>query len=244
VMVRDVTEASRTDRIRRDFVASASHELKTPVASIAALTETLRAAWDHDREAAFRFLELLEGESERLSRLVGDLLDLSRLEGEIPERVPIQLDRVVGEEAARVASRCQQTHIRLVRETPDVSQVQGVASDLGLLVHNLLDNAIRYTPPGGEIRVSLTAKDGTAELRVSDTGMGIPSSDVDRIFERFYRGDPGRSRETGGTGLGLAIVKHVAESHGGAVSVQSVLGAGSTFTVRLPMASGQAQAGT
>jgi signal transduction histidine kinase len=115
--------------------------------------------------------------------------------------------------------------------------VSGADSDLGLMVHNLLDNAVRYTPAGGQVRVSVSAKEGHAVVRVDDTGIGIPSRDLDRVFERFYRVDEARARETGGTGLGLSIVRHVAETHGGTASVRSVLGAGSTFTVEIPLAS-------
>jgi two-component system sensor histidine kinase SenX3 len=120
-------------------------------------------------------------------------------------------------------------------DAPDEVRVRGSESDLGLLVHNLFDNAIRYSPDGGEVRATLAARDGQAELRIADTGLGIPARDLDRVFERFYRVDPGRSRSTGGTGLGLAIVRHVAQSHGGDVEVRSVLGAGSTFIVRMPL---------
>jgi two-component system sensor histidine kinase SenX3 len=115
-------------------------------------------------------------------------------------------------------------------------RVEGSESDLGLMVHNLLDNAIRHSPDGGEVRAALAGHDGQVELRITDTGLGIPARDLDRIFERFYRVDPARSRGTGGTGLGLAIVRHVVQSHGGDVEVRSVLGAGSTFIVRIPLA--------
>jgi two-component system, OmpR family, sensor histidine kinase SenX3 len=237
LVARDVTAERRLDRVRRDFVANASHELKTPVASILALAETLAEAAGRDPEAVDRFVEMLGRESDRLSRLVNDLLDLSRLEGEQGERGPVPLDRVVGDEASRLRPRAEAAGLRLVVETEPL-HVAGSRSDLGLLVNNLLDNAIHYSPDGGEVRATLRARDGVAELRVADTGIGIASRDLDRIFERFYRADPARSRATGGTGLGLAIVRHVAESHGGDVRVRSVLGAGSTFIVRLPISPG------
>jgi signal transduction histidine kinase len=208
------------------------------VASIAALAEALREAIGHDEAASERFVALLQDESSRLARLVTDLLDLSRLEGELPQRVAVSLRRVMTEEGERLRAAAETAGLAFVMEPADEVTVMGSESDLGLLIHNLLDNAIHYTPSGGEVRVTLATKDGQADLRVSDTGIGIASRDLDRIFERFYRADPARSRQTGGTGLGLSIAKHVAEAHGGDVQVQSVLGAGSTFTVRLPLASG------
>jgi len=236
VVARDVTAARRIDRIRTDFVANASHELKTPVASIQALAETLRDAAEHDPPAVARFLERLEQEAVRLSRLVGDLLDLSRLEGGLGQHAAVRLDRVLAEEAERLRPRAESAGLRLVVEAAEPATVSGSAGDLGLMVNNLLDNAIRYSPDGGEVRATLRHRDGQIELQVADTGLGIPARDLDRVFERFYRVDPARSRGTGGTGLGLAIVRHVAQSHGGDVEVRSVLGTGSTFIVRLPPA--------
>ncbi len=236
-VARDVTSARMVDRVRRDFVANASHELKTPVASILALAETMQDAAKGDPAAVERFAARVEQEARRLTRLVTDLLDLSRLEGEMPDRAPVDLDRIVTDEAERLRPRAVAGGVRLVVDAvPGGARVLGSESDLGLLVHNLLDNAIQYSPDGGEVRVAVRTRDGEAEVRVTDTGIGISSRDLDRIFERFYRVDPARSRATGGTGLGLSIVRHVAESHGGAVEVRSVLGAGSTFIVRLPLA--------
>ncbi len=234
VVARDVTAARRVERLRRDFVANASHELKTPVASILAIAETLRHAVAEDPDAAERFLARLESEANRLSRLVRDLLELSRLEGELHEPAPVRLDHVVSTEAERLRPRAESAGLTLVVERLEPLEVLGSEADLALLVHNLVDNAIRYTEDGGRIRVSLAAVGDTAEIAVDDTGIGIPSRDLDRVFERFYRVDPARSRETGGTGLGLSIVRHVAGSHRGEVRVESVLGAGSTFTVTLP----------
>jgi len=236
LVARDVTAPRLVDRVRRDFVANASHELKTPVASIVALTETIQDAAAGDPEAVDHFLRRLGQESLRLSRLVGDLLDLSRLEGEMPESGRVSLGTVVIEEAERLRARAEGAGLRLVVEAADGVAVEGSAGDLGLLVHNLLDNAIQYSPDGGEVRAIVRSREGHVELRVTDTGLGIPARDLDRVFERFYRVDPARSRSTGGTGLGLAIVRHVAESHGGEVQVRSVLGAGSTFIVRFPLA--------
>jgi two-component system sensor histidine kinase SenX3 len=236
LVARDETADRRLDRIRRDFVANASHELKTPVASIQALAETLSEAAGDDPVAARRFLDRLEQEATRLSRLVNDLLDLSRLEGEPAVEVAVDVSEVVADEVRRVRPRAEAAGIDLVVEAPVPVVVRGSRSDLGLLVHNLVDNAVRYSPNGGEVRASVRVHRGRAEIRIADTGLGIAARDQDRIFERFYRADPARSRATGGTGLGLSIVRHVAEAHGGTVSVTSVLGAGSTFAVQLPLA--------
>jgi signal transduction histidine kinase len=237
LLVRDVTHARRVEQLRRDFVANASHELKTPVASMVALSETLVTA-ANDAEALNNFLGRLQQEATRLANLVRDLLALSRLEGSPLERTPVRMDLVVAGEADRLRPRADELGVRLVIDPPSEMVVAGAESDLGLLVHNLLDNAIRYTPSGGQVHVILAPQNGSAVLRVDDTGIGIPSRDLDRIFERFYRVDEARSRETGGTGLGLSIVRHVAESHGGTAGVRSVLGAGSTFTIEIPLASG------
>jgi two-component system sensor histidine kinase SenX3 len=235
VVARDVTAARRLERLRRDFVANASHELKTPVSSIQAIAETLRNAAVDDAEATERFLALLEQEATRLSRLVRDLLELSRLEGEDREPELVRLEGVVTSETERLRPRAESDGLSFGLEAVEPAEVLGSDADLALLVHNLVDNAIRYTPVGGRVRVSLSVRDGTAVIEVDDTGIGIPSSSLGRVFERFYRVDAARSRETGGTGLGLSIVRHVAESHGGDVRVESVLGSGSTFTVRLPL---------
>ena len=236
VVLRDVTTARQVARVRTDFVVNASHELKTPVASIRALADALRDAAGTDPPAVERLAARLEDETVRLTRLVANLLDLSRLEaGRLPS-TRVWLDRVVAGEVERIRPRAEASGIRMILERPERTVVPGSEGDLALLVHNLLDNAIRYSPEGGQIRATVVARDGIAEVTISDTGIGIASRDLDRVFERFYRADPARSRETGGTGLGLSIVKHVAEAHGGDVEVQSVLGAGSTFTVRLPLA--------
>jgi len=189
----------------------------------------------NDPPALAKFLGRLQQEATRLANLVQDLLALSRLEGGQLERQPVRLDMVVASEADRLRPRASELGVRVVLDPPTEVVVSGAESDLGLLVHNLLDNAVRYTPAGGEVRISIAALDGTAVLRIDDTGIGIPSRDLDRVFERFYRVDEARSRETGGTGLGLSIVRHIAESHGGTAGARSVLGAGSTFTVEIPL---------
>lgn len=234
VVVRDVTEARRIDAIRRDFVANASHELKTPAASIQAAAETLHLAAADDPEAVAHFSAQIEREAVRLSRIVADLLDLSRLESgsELSERVP--LHALVREEAQRAHDQAWETDLTLEVRTDEDIWVDGSARDLSLLIRNLIDNAIRYTRPGGSVAVRVASDVDDAVLTVSDTGVGIPAKDLPRIFERFYRVDRARSRETGGTGLGLAIVRHVSENHGGSVDIDSELGRGTTVTVRLP----------
>lgn len=234
VVLRDVTEARRLDAVRRDFVANASHELKTPAASIQAAAETIRAAVTDDPEVIPRFAEQLEREALRLSRIVSDLLDLSRLESGSDLTEIVSLDELLREETERLEEIAADAGVSLNVRTDGIQRVRGSARDLSLLVRNLLDNAIRYTRPGGKIDVSLASEDDRAVLRVADTGVGIPSRDLPRIFERFYRVDRARSRETGGTGLGLSIVRHVVENHGGSVDVSSALGRGTTFEVRLP----------
>jgi signal transduction histidine kinase len=234
LVVRDVTEARRVDSIRREFVANASHELKTPAASIQAAAETLRTAALEDPAVVPRFAAQLEQEASRLSRIVSDLLDLSRLETGSDLDEEVALDTILRDEGERFETPAREAGVELAVDAMPVPRIQGSARDLALMVRNLVDNAIRYTRPGGCVKVSLGAVGGHVTLTVADTGLGIPSRDLPRVFERFYRVDRARSRETGGTGLGLSIVKHVAENHGGSVRVESELGAGSTFEVRLP----------
>ncbi|MGH2682194.1 MAG: ATP-binding protein [Actinomycetota bacterium] len=235
MVLRDVTEARRLDVMRRDFVANTSHELKTPVASIQAAAETLRDAARHDPRAAARFSEQLHRDALRLSRIVSDLLDLSRLEAERPALAPVRLDRLAADEVQRFKEQAERAGVRIRLHGEPVT-VRGAAGDLALLVRNLLDNAVRYSPNGGRVDVDVTGGDGEALLAIRDTGIGIPARDLPRIFERFYRVDRARSRETGGTGLGLSIAKHVTEQHGGRIEVASELGRGSEFRVRLPAA--------
>jgi two-component system, OmpR family, sensor histidine kinase SenX3 len=234
VVVADVTEARRLDAVRRDFVANASHELKTPAASIQAAAETLLHVWQEDPAAVPRFAQQLEREAVRLSRIVADLLDLSRLESGSELEDQVHLDALVREESSRFEELAVEAGLRIQVEASAVPVIDGSGRDLSLLIRNLLDNAIRYTKADGTIIAAVAADNGSVVLRVSDTGSGIPSKDLTRVFERFYRVDRARSRETGGTGLGLAIVRHVAENHGGTVTVTSELGRGSTFEVRLP----------
>jgi signal transduction histidine kinase len=237
LVLTDVTETRRIDAVRRDFVANASHELKTPAASIQAAAETIRTAARHDPDVVPRFAEQLEREASRLSRIVADLLDLSRLEtgSELQDRV--RVDATVREERERAEETAERRGVELAVEIAEpIPPVRGSARDVSLLVRNLVDNAIRYTKPGGRVHVDVRAEEDVVVFVVSDTGIGIPTRDLDRVFERFYRVDRARSRETGGTGLGLSIVRHVIENHGGTIRVESELGRGTRFEVRLPAA--------
>ncbi len=235
IVAQDVTEARRIDRIRRDFVANASHELKTPIAAILATAETLEGAIEGDPESARRFASTLVKEATRLSHLIQDLLDLARLDQPQPDMQPTEWSALVAAVLEEVTPVAEAKCIRLTAQIDGTVIVHGRAQDLQLLARNLLDNAITYTPAGGAVEVRLRTADGSGVLAVTDTGIGIPAKDLPRIFERFYRVDRARARETGGTGLGLSIVRHVAESHGGTVTAESTLGEGSTFLVRLPM---------
>jgi two-component system sensor histidine kinase SenX3 len=237
MLFRDVTEARAIDAVRRDFVANASHELKTPAASIRALAETIQTAAGDDPGSVPHFAAQLEREAVRLSRIISDLLDLSRLEGEAGEpHAEVRLDRIVAAEAERAVPEGEQAGLTISVSNNRPVVVTGSFRDLGLMVRNLMQNAVQYTRAGGRVDVEVRPDDGHAVLVVRDTGVGIPKKDRGRVFERFYRVDRARSRETGGTGLGLSIVKHVVENHGGSVEVDSRLGEGSTFTVRLPLA--------
>jgi two-component system, OmpR family, sensor histidine kinase SenX3 len=238
VIVQDVTEQRRLEAVRRDFVENASHELKTPAATIQATAETLRSVAEHDPGAVPRFAAQLEREALRMSRLVSDLLDLSRLEAGSELADTVSLAAIAREECDRLRGAAEAAGVSLeVRHGTD-RPVRGSPHDLALLVRNLVDNAIRYSGEGDRVVVEVDATDGEAVLRVRDTGIGIPTKDLSRVFERFYRVDLARSRNTGGTGLGLAIVKHVVENHGGRISVASELGRGTTFDVALPSSNG------
>ena len=228
----DMTERSRTDRMRQDFVIAASHELKTPVAAIQAAAETVLLAVEDDQDVVVAFSGRILDNAVRMSRIVSDLLDLSRLEsGTIPLEA-CDLAEVVGEVVERFVPARPRVELEA---TP--TPVIGSPSYLGLACRNLLENAVRHTPEQGRIRTSVGSSGGEATVVVEDSGTGIPSDELPRIFERFYRVDEARSRATGGTGLGLAIVKHVADLHDGRIEVESRLGQGSTFRLRIPVRS-------
>jgi two-component system, OmpR family, phosphate regulon sensor histidine kinase PhoR len=235
VTLTDITQRRRLEVLRRDFVANASHELKTPVAAVRALAETLLTALPDDPEAGRQFAERIAREAERLDVLARDLLDLSRVERGTLDVEPVDLVGLVKEVLGGYEDLATERRVRLRSELQQVS-MRGDRAQLGLLLSNLLDNALRHTPAKGTVCVRLDAAESRALLQVADTGEGIPARELPRVFERFYRVDKARARQTGGTGLGLAIVRHVAEAHGGTVRVDSELGRGSTFTVALPVA--------
>jgi two-component system phosphate regulon sensor histidine kinase PhoR len=236
VTMTDITQRRRLEVLRRDFVANASHELKTPVAAVRALAETLLTALPDDPEAGRRFAERIGREAERLDLLTRDLLDLSRVERGALDVEPVDLVGLVKEVVGGYADRAEERRIKLRTEVEPGVALRGDRAQLGLLLSNLIDNALRFTPAKGAVCVRLNAAESRAVLQVHDTGQGIPAGELSRVFERFYRVDKARARQTGGTGLGLAIVRHVAEAHGGTVRVDSELGRGSTFTVALPVA--------
>ena len=236
VTMTDITQRRRLEVLRRDFVANASHELKTPVAAVRALAETLLTALPDDPEAGRRFAERIGREAERLDLLTRDLLDLSRVERGALDVEPVDLVGLVKEVVGGYADRAEERRIKLSTEVEPAVALRGDRAQLGLLLSNLIDNALRYTPAKGAVCVRLNAAESRAVLQVHDTGQGIPAGELSRVFERFYRVDKARARQTGGTGLGLAIVRHVAEAHGGTVRVDSELSRGSTFTVTLPVA--------
>lgn len=252
-ILQDLTELRRLERVRRDFVANASHELRTPIANIRATAETLLHAPD-DAALVSRFLPPLINEAQRLSRLVSDLLDLARAEGqELAPFAPVELKGVVQSAVERLGDKARRRQIEVDWHPNGTNPlVSGDVAGLEQVAFNLLDNALAYTPNGGQVRLKLAeTRDAngaashdeaprsetahpTAVLEVSDTGIGIPQADLPRIFERFYRVDKARSRAEGGTGLGLAIVKHIVENHGGHVEVESQIGHGTTFRVEIP----------
>ena len=238
LLAEDRTEAHRVDAVRRDFVVNASHELKTPVGALALLAETVAEAAD-DPEAVRRFAARMKVEADRLAVLVQDILQLSRVQvGESQEDfVPVDVRALVGEAVDRARTSASARDIT-IEVGGDPAVVLGDHDLLVTVVRNLLDNAVAYSEAGTRIGVGTTVREeeGVVEIVVVDQGIGIPPEALSRLFERFYRVDPARSRDTGGTGLGLSIVKHVVADHGGEVTVWSEPGRGSTFTVRLPLA--------
>jgi two-component system sensor histidine kinase SenX3 len=237
LLLDDVTETRRLEAVRRDFVANVSHELKTPVGALTLLAEAVQDAAD-DPEAIRRFAGRMQHEGIRLGRLVAELIELSRLQGAepLPSPAVVDVDDVVVEAVDRTRLAASAAGITVVSGGEHDLCVRGSESQLITALANLVDNAVAYSPAGTRVAVGTRRRDGHVEISVSDQGIGIAEPDLERVFERFYRSDPARSRATGGTGLGLAIVKHIASNHGGEVSVWSVEGSGSTFTLRLPVA--------
>jgi two-component system, OmpR family, sensor histidine kinase SenX3 len=237
LVLQDVTEARRVEAVRRDFVANVGHELKTPVGALSLLAEAIEGAAD-DPEAVQRFAGRIAHEADRLARLVRELIDLSRIQGgePLPELVPVDVDTVLAEAVDRTRTAARAKDLEIVVGGQPGLVVRGVESQLATAVTNLLANAVAYSAGSDRIAVAARARSGFAEIAVTDSGIGIPRKDRNRVFERFYRVDQSRDSSTGGTGLGLAIVKHVASNHGGSVTVWSEEGLGSTFTLRIPLA--------
>jgi two-component system, OmpR family, sensor histidine kinase SenX3 len=234
-------ELERVNKMRRDFVANVSHELKTPATSLKLLAESLEETLDEDPAQARLFAAQLKKETERLAHLITDLLDLARLESQEPIDYPAVVD-------VRGVLMTVLVHMRRVARKKDITlqwkrfgraakyTVYGDETQLTSMFTNLVDNAVKYTPPGGRVEVVGGSEGSEIVISISDTGIGIPEGKIPRIFERFYRVDKARSKATGGTGLGLSIVRHVAQNHGGRVTVESIPGEGSTFIVSLPRA--------
>jgi two-component system, OmpR family, sensor histidine kinase SenX3 len=246
-VIEDVSERRRLEEVRRDFIANVSHELKTPMGAMGLLAETLQ--FERDPSVAQRLAERINSEAFRVNRIIEDLLDLSRIESQgSPLREPVLVSLVVAEAVERIRTAAEQRRVEIeVAEGEENLAVPGDRRQLTSAVHALLENAVVYSPEHDRVKVEISRIEATTNdegettgpfvrVAVSDHGMGIPAKDLDRIFERFYRVDPGRARETGGTGLGLSIVRHVVQNHGGNILVDSREGEGSTFWLELPLA--------
>ncbi len=238
-ILEDISDKKHLDEVRRDFVANVSHELKTPIGAMGLLAETLST--EDDLEIAKRLSIRIQNEAFRLGRIIDDLLDLSRIETEdTPVREIVEIEKIVTEAANRIGPSAEVRHVTVeLRATELPSYVLGDRRELMSAVYNLLDNAIKYSESGSKVSVEIVRNPPSVDIKVRDQGIGIPSRDLERIFERFYRVDQARSRATGGTGLGLSIVRHVANNHNGNVFVESREGSGSVFTLRLPLAEGE-----
>ncbi|WP_318242084.1 sensor histidine kinase [Arthrobacter gallicola] len=235
ILADDRTEATRTEEMRNDFVANVSHELKTPVGAISLLAEAIDGA-AADEEAVRRFAKRMNKEAVRLAALVQDIIELSRLQGAdmVDHAEPVDINELVSHAVEANRLPAENRNITLVVGGTAENPVFADGPMLTTAFRNLIDNAIRYSPEGSQVGVGIRSRDGLAQITVTDRGPGIPAEDQERVFERFYRLDSARSRNTGGNGLGLSIVKHVVSNHGGEVSLWSQPGQGSTFTVRLP----------
>ncbi|GAB3616362.1 ATP-binding protein [Okibacterium endophyticum] len=237
LLAQDHTESRRLDEVRRDFIANISHELKTPIGAVSLLAEALEPAAD-DPEQVRKFADRLSAEASRLARITAEIIELSRLQAadalHRPQLLKVDHIIVAATDQNRVAADA--SGIELVTGGDTKARVYGDEALLVVAVHNLISNAIAYSPPGGRVGIGVTRDNGIVEITVTDQGVGIPDDERDRVFERFYRVDQARSRDTGGTGLGLSIVKHTVLNHGGDVRVWSALGKGSSFTIRLPEA--------
>ena len=234
-LIFDDSELRRLDAIRRDFVANISHELKTPIGALSILSEAVLEA-SGDKEAVEKFAGRMQIEAKRLTDLVQEIINLSRLQDGDPLKnaQPYSMSDLINQAIDESRLTAEKRKISLLFIPTTDYFVLGDRSQLEMAVSNLVENAINYSPDSTQVAIVLTCKDKLVEISVTDQGIGIPEKDIERIFERFYRVDPARSRATGGTGLGLSIVKHVATNHGGDISVWSNEGSGSTFTIRLP----------
>ena len=235
-LIFDDTESNRLDAVRRDFVANISHELKTPIGGISILAEAISEGSD-DPVLVKNFSERMKIEADRLKNLVQEIIDLSRIQGQnaMENAVILKLKSVIEDAIYQSKVRAEKKNISINFVAEDDLDFFGDKKQLVMAISNLVENAINYSPENTAVNVLLRKSDDFAEITVKDQGVGIAESDIDRIFERFYRVDSARSRDTGGTGLGLSIVKHVISNHGGDVQVWSVPGTGSTFTVLLPI---------
>lgn len=238
LLAEDRTESYRLEAVRRDFVANISHELKTPIGAVSLLAEALRAASDEPDQVR-RFAKRLTKESERLAKITQEIIELSRLQAAdvLTTMEVVDIDQVVSLAIDQNRVIADSHKVAIVSGGDAGAQVCGDETLLVAALHNLISNAIIYSPKGTRVGIGVSNVDGIVEIAVTDQGVGIPEDELDRIFERFFRGDPARSRHTGGSGLGLSIVKHAVNNHGGDVRVWSQPGYGSTFTIRLPEAS-------
>jgi two-component system sensor histidine kinase SenX3 len=238
LLAEDRTESYRLDAVRRDFVANISHELKTPIGAVGLLAEALQAASDEPAQVR-RFAKRLTKESERLGRITQEIIELSRLQAADALTKPdvVDIDHVVSLAIDQNHVLADTNGVKLVSGGDAAAEVYGDEPLLVVALHNLIANAIQYSPKNSRVGIGVSSAEGIVEISVTDQGVGIPEDELNRVFERFFRIDPARSRHTGGSGLGLSIVKHVIQNHGGDVRVWSQLGSGSTFTIRLPAAS-------
>lgn len=239
----DESEAERIDAVRRDFVANISHELKTPISALRTLSEAVTVASEDPQ--LNKFAVMMQSQVERLSTLVQEIIDLSRLQDADPllDAIHVDIDEAVNEAIDQCQVLAETRDIEIIRGPLVGVHVVGDRTHLIMAFHNLIENAINYSPDRTRVSVNTSCSGNIVEVAVIDQGVGISEADQSRIFERFYRVDPARSRETGGTGLGLSIVKHVIGNHGGDISVWSSAGVGSTFTIRLPIAEESAEEG-
>jgi two-component system phosphate regulon sensor histidine kinase PhoR len=237
-VLRDVTELRQTERLRRELTANVSHELRTPLTSIKGFAETLLDGAMRDEATCRRFLGIINGETDRLVKLVDDLLDLSLLESKrvTLELRPVDVGVLVAHTVDKLKPLAQTQRLALHQTAPPGFVVSADADRLAQVLTNLVDNALKYTPEGGRVDVRVAAANGDVEVLVNDSGRGIRPEDLPHVFERFYRADRSRTRDSGGTGLGLAIAKHIVEAHGGRISVSSQPNEGTTFKVTLPRA--------